>query len=64
MVSTGLYDLSYLLRDESYILFRKKRKDWITFEMKDSESRIDVFPTLSNWESCLLLGYFLIEPSR
>lgn len=34
------------------------------FEMKDSGNRIDVFPTLSNWESYLLLDCFLIEPLR
>lgn len=33
-------------------------------EMKDSENRIGVFPTLSNWESYLLLDYFLIELLR
>lgn len=33
-------------------------------EMKDTENRIGVFPTLSNWESYLLLDCFLIEPLR
>lgn len=48
---------------KSYILFGKKN-DWIKSEMKDRKNRIGVFPTLSNWESYLLLDYFLIEPSR
>lgn len=52
-ISTGM---------KSYILFMIKETDCIMFEMKDNESRIAVFSTLSNWESCLLLDYFLIEP--
>lgn len=64
MVSTGLHDLSPSSTGmKSCILFGRKT-DSIISEMKDSENRIGVFPTLSNWESYLLLDYFLIEPSR
>jgi len=64
MVSTGLYDLSPSSTGmKSYTSFGKKH-DLITSEMKDSENRIGVFPTLGNWESYILLDYFLIQPSR
>lgn len=48
---------------KSYILFGKNT-GWIISEMKDGKNRTCVFPTLSNWESYLLLRYFPIEPLR
>lgn len=59
----SLWPLSFFHRDEK-LYFIWEKPDWIISEMKDSEKKIGVFPTVSNWESYLLLDYFLIEPLR